>query len=109
EDVRRHVQRVWHVGRDLGIADRSVQPRRGELWRVIAVDQVMYDAGVVRFLLPDFVEDLGRLFLVGKGLVGLERAGVQRRGIDAGGFGVIRVALRHLLPRLCVGNGAGLL
>ena len=70
EDVRRHVQRMRHVGRDLGVADRSVQPRRGELWRVVAVDQVMYDAGVVRLLLPDLVEDLGRLFLVGKGLVG---------------------------------------
>jgi hypothetical protein len=69
----------------------------------------MDDAGVVRFLLPDFVEDLGRLRLVGKCLVGLERTGVQRQGIEHGGLAVVRVALIHLLHRLFVGDRTSLI
>ena len=69
----------------------------------------MHDARVVRFLLPDFVEDLGCLSLVGKGLVGLERTGVQRQAIEHRGLAVVRVALIHLLHRLFVGERTSLM
>jgi hypothetical protein len=37
-------------------------------WRIIAVDQVMDDAGMVRLLRQDTVQDCRRLFLIADGV-----------------------------------------
>jgi len=68
-----------YLGGDLGVADRRIQPRLGELCRIVAMDQVMDDAGMVRLFLPNLVEDLRRFALIGKGLVGRQRGRVQRQ------------------------------
>ena len=52
-----------HIGRDLRIADRSLQARLGKLRRIVAVDQVVDDTGMVRLLGPDLVEYQCRLLL----------------------------------------------
>jgi hypothetical protein len=70
EDVRGHVQRMRHIGRDLRIADRSVQARLGKLRRIVAVDQVVDDTGMIRLLGPDLVEYQRCLLFIGVGLVG---------------------------------------
>ena len=62
EDVRRHVQRMRHIGRDLGVTNRRIEPGLGKLRRVVAVDQVVHDTRMVRLFLPDLVQDFRRLF-----------------------------------------------
>ena len=55
EDVRGHVQGMRHVGRNLGVADRRVETGLSQLGRIVAMDQVMHNAGVVRLFLPHLV------------------------------------------------------
>ena len=55
---------------DLCVTPRGGQRKNRKLWRIIAVNQVMGDAGMVRLLRQNTVQDLGRVFLVGIGFVG---------------------------------------
>jgi len=71
EDVRRHVQRVRRRGRDRRIAPRGRYPFVGDRRRVVAVDQIVRDAGMVGVLLEFILEDRRRLEIRRVGLVGL--------------------------------------
>ena len=97
-----------HRGRDLGVAHCRRQPEFGELLRVVAVDQVVHDARVVRLGLPHLFQDLGRFLFVGKGLVGRRLGRVQRQRIEDASLLVVGEAGVHLLHRLLVGDRAGL-
>ena len=68
----------------------------------------MHDARVVRLGLPHLVQDLGRLLLVGEGLVGRRLGRVQRQRIEDAGLLVVGEAGVNLLHRLLVGDRAGL-
>lgn len=56
EDVRRHVEHVRHVGRDLRVSVRRRQRQVRQLRRVVGVDQVVRDARVLRVRGRDRVE-----------------------------------------------------
>ena len=105
EDVRRHVLRVRHGRRDLRVAPRSAEPARGQGRIVIAVDDVVRDAGMVRLLGQDLLEDRARLQLIGVRLVGRRRRRVQRERIEHRGLAVVGIAPVELLHRLLVGGG----
>ena len=96
-----------HLRRDLGVADRRRQPGLGELRRVVAVDQVVHDAGMLRLLLPLLVENVRRLALLGVGLVGRQCRRVQRQRVEHAGLAVLGIALVQLLHRLLVGDRTG--
>ncbi len=92
EDVRGHVKRMRRVGRDGGIGFRRRQALLGDRRIVVAVDQVVGDAGMVRMCLEQRFEYRGGLELVGVVLVGgIEiRRGDQRR--QDLGLGVVRIS-----------------
>ena len=73
------------------------------------MDQIMHDARMVRLFFPDLVEDPGRLLLIGIGLVGLERAGVQGQAIESRSLAILGVALVDLRHRLLVRDRTGLM
>ena len=102
------MQRVRYRRRDLGVAHRRRQPELGELLGVVAVDQVMHDAGVVRLRLPNLFQDLGGFLLVREGLVGRRLGCVQRQRIEDAGLLVVREAGMDLLHRLFIGDRPGL-
>ena len=102
EDVRRHVQRVRRRGRDARVAARGGEPLVGDGRRVVAVDEVVRDAGMVG-ILPEFVlEDGGRLEIRRVGLVGLRLRPGEVERVEDLRLVVGRVALGQRL----VGLGA---
>ena len=109
EDVRGHVQRMWHVRRDLRVADRCVQAGGCKFRRIVAVDQIMDDAGVIWLLGPNLVEDLGRLALIGVGFVGRQRRCVQSQPVEHRGLAILGVMEVDLFHRLLVGDGPGVM
>src|SRR5215469_15279089 len=70
EIMRGHVQRMRDVRRDLRIADCCVQAGLCRLGRIVTVDQIVDDAGVIWLLGPNLVEYLRRPALIGVGLIG---------------------------------------
>jgi hypothetical protein len=70
EDVRRHVQGVRRVGRDLRVKLRGLDAMLRDRWIVVAVDQVVGDARMVRIGLRERLQDARRLQLVRVCLVG---------------------------------------
>ena len=94
-------------GRDLGVAPRGLEAFLGERRIVVEVDQVMRHAGMLRLAFRDRLQD-GRAFeLVGVGLIGRRRRGVERERVVNLRFVVVRIALRKLLHGLGVGLGTG--
>ena len=77
EDVQGHVRRMWHVRRDLRVADRCVQAGRSRIGPIVAMDRMMDDAEMISLLGPDLVEEVGRLALINVGLVGQQPRCVQ--------------------------------
>ena len=69
EYMRRHVLGVRRVRRGLGISFCDVQCQVREAREVVAVNQVVHDAGVPGFVIPDPVQQRGRLEGIGIGLV----------------------------------------
>ena len=103
--MRGHVQRMWHVRCDLRITDRCVQAGRCKFGRIVAVNQIMDDAGVIGLLSPNLVENLGRLALIGVGFVGRQRGCVQSQPVEHCGLAILGVAEVDLFHRLLVGDG----
>jgi hypothetical protein len=70
-------------GRDARIPARGVEALGGDRRRVVAVDQVVRDAGMIGIPLEFALEDRGRLQIRGVGLVGLRlRSGQVERVED---------------------------
>ena len=61
EDVRRHVERVRRRRRDAGVAPRGREPPVRDGREVVAVDEVVRDAGMLRLLGEHLLEDAGGL------------------------------------------------
>jgi hypothetical protein len=53
-----------HIGCYLRVADRRGEAGLGKLRRIVAVDQIVDDAGVIGLLGPDLVEDQRALRLL---------------------------------------------
>ena len=71
---------------------------------VVAVDEVVRGARMVRLLPEHGLEDRRRLELLGVRLVGRHRGGVERERVEDRGLAVARVARGQLLHRLLVGD-----
>ncbi len=95
-----HVLGVGRRGRDLRVLVGRGDALLGDGRKVVAVDQVMRDAGVVRVLLVDRLEDLDGSQQRLHGLV-VERL-VQREGVEDLRLGVVRVLGGEPLHRLRV-------
>ena len=104
EDVRGHVQRMGRVGSDARVAPCGHQPLRRDGRRVVAVDQVVRDTGVVRVLLELPFEDGRSLEIRRIRLVGLRlRAGAIQR-VERLRLVILRIACRELLVRIRPGD-----
>src|SRR5439155_21227130 len=81
EDVARHVKRVRRRRRDLRVAAGGGEGAARERRRIVAMDDVVGHPGVVRLLGEYLFENRASLELVGVGLVGGGRGGIQGEGI----------------------------
>jgi hypothetical protein len=106
EDMRWHVERMRRFRSDFRVAPRGRQRENRKLGRIVAVDQVVNDARMVRLLRQDTVQDLGRLLLAGIGLVGRRRSCDQRERVEDGGFAVFRITGRESLRGITPGERA---
>ena len=89
-------------GRDFGIAPGGLEPLLSDRRIIVEVDQIVRDAWVLRLAFCDHFED-GRAFeLVGIGLVGRRRRGVEGKGIIDLRFVIIWITLRELFHGLGV-------
>ena len=104
--MRRHVERMRRCRGDFCVGPRSGQRKNRKPWRIIAVDQVMGDAGMVRLLRQDAVQDRRRLFLIRIGFVGWRRSCNQGKRVKNGGFVVFRIARRKPLHSVTPGERA---
>jgi hypothetical protein len=91
--MRRHVQSVRDRRRDFRIAACRREAGRRERRDVVAVDQIMCDARMVRLLGEDRFEDRRRLLLVGEGLIGGKGIGIEGEGIEDRGLPVVGIIL----------------
>jgi hypothetical protein len=70
EDMRWHVQGVGNPRSDGTVAPGGRQSALGECWIIVAVDQIVGDAGMLRIFLPQFFQETSRLQLIGQRRVG---------------------------------------
>ena len=68
-------------GGELGVAVGRLEPALGQRRVVIGMDEVVHHARMVRLAHDLRLQDLGRLELLGVGLVGRQRGHVEREGI----------------------------
>ncbi len=104
--MARHMQRVRHGRRERGIAARRGQSLLGKRRRIVAVDEIVRDAGMIGRRNLCLFEDGRRFALVRIGLVGRQRRRVERQRVEYAGLPVIRIAQIDLLHRLLVGKAA---
>ena len=108
EDVRRHVLRVRHVGRDRRVPACRVQAVLGELRHIVRVDEVVCEPRMFGLRLEDRLEDRVRTALIRKGGIGgirlTERD--QRERVENRRFPVRRVAALDPIHRLRVSDQA---
>ncbi len=109
EGVRRHVERVRRRRGDGGVAAGRDQGAVGERRHVVAVDDVVGEAGVLRVLLDQPFEDPGRLEQVGVGLVGRRVRAGDRQRVEHLRLDVGRVRRGDGRHRVAVGDDAGAL
>ena len=103
-DVRGHVQRMRHRRRELVVAARGVEAALGQRRVVVAVDDVVRGAGMIRLGGHDLLGQLSRFLLLGVGLVVRLRGGLQRERVEGHRLAVLRIASVHLGHRLLVGE-----
>src|SRR5260370_30441942 len=96
------VRRRWG---GLAVASRRRKASVGEGRVVVAVDQVMRDAGVIRLRIEDRLEDLRGLPLVRVRLVGGPRGRVERESVEDGRLGVIGITLVDALHGRRIAEG----
>ena len=104
EGVRRHVERVRRVGREVRVLPRVGQRARRERRHVVAVNQIVRDAGMIGLHFVEPLEDRGGLQLVRVGLVGGRRRLIDGEGVERGGLAIVRILRRELRHRLLVGE-----
>ena len=118
--VRRHVQRVRRRRRDLRVTPGRFERLIGERRKVVAVDDVVREAGMIRLAGDESFENRASLALLGERLVARRRGGGDRQRVEDRRFAVVRVgrgdprhriAIRHhtggLIRRLEIGVEPG--
>src|SRR5262245_54732714 len=93
EDVRGHMQSMRSRGCDAGVTARRGQPLCSNGWKIVAMDQVMRYAGMIRLLGEYLFQDFRSLQLVGIALVGRKGSNIERQRIEYGRFSIFGIAL----------------
>ena len=106
EDVRGHVKGVGRVGRDARVSAGRAETLRGDRREVVAVDQVVRHAGVIRLLGEDRLQNGSGLQLVPVRLVVRVQRGVERERIEDRRLGVLRILPGDGFHHLFVRDGA---
>src|SRR5262249_30896207 len=91
-------------GRDLGVTPRRREPLLGQRRRIVAVNEVMRDAGMIGHLGADRLENGGGLALICGGLVGGERRRLEGGPIENRRLAVLGEAVVQLRHRLLIGE-----
>ncbi len=106
EDVRRHVERVRRIGRDIRIRLGCVETMLGDRRRIVGVDEIVGDTGMTRLRGENLAQDRRRLQLVGEALVGRRGGDGERQGVVDLRFPIVGIASGQLLHRLQIGKDA---
>ena len=104
ENVRRHVQRVRRRRRDLRVRPRGGEPFLGERRKVVAVDQEMRDARMVRILRQQRLEELRRLERLRVGLIVQIGGEIERERVEDFRFDVLRILRDQPRHRFLIGD-----
>ena len=105
ERVRRHVERVRRVGREVRVLARIWQRARRERRYVVAVNQVMRHAGMIGFDRVELLQNRRGFELVGVGLVGRQRRLIDGERVERRSLEVGRVFRVDALHRFLVRDG----
>src|SRR5216117_1826592 len=106
EDVRRHVQRVRYPWRNRIISPGRSQSTLGQRGIIVAMDQVMNYAGMVRVLFPQLFQDGGRLKLfrqtrvIGRGITFSQ----NRESVEGLRFEIVWILVPELVHRFFVSD-----
>src|SRR5713101_3358757 len=104
--MRGHVQRVRYRGSDLRVAPcgrkRPLRKRRG----VVAVDDIVSHAWVVRLFRKNLLQNFTGLFLVCISLISRQRSCVEGKRVERCCLAILRIAQMHLLHRFLISEGA---
>src|SRR4029077_17796766 len=106
KDVRWHVERVRYPRRDGSITLSSGQAALGERRIIVAMDQIMNDAGMICVLFPQLFQDGGCLELlrqtrvVGRGVTYSE----DSERVEGLGFEIVWILVAELPHCFLVGN-----
>ena len=104
--MRGHVQRMGRRRRQLGVALCRRQALTANWRKIIAVDDVVRDTGMVRLLRLDRLQDRRRLELFGVGLVIEIHRFIERKRVEDGRLGVVGITLGQLGHRRLIGERA---
>src|SRR5437016_10480500 len=106
EDVRRHMQGVRNPRCDGTVAPGGGQPALSQCWVVVAVNQIVNDAGMVAVFLPQLFQESSGLKLLGQSRV--SRAcitrGQYREGVKGLRFEIVGILLGKLAHRFFISD-----
>ena len=106
EGVRRHVERVRRVRRDLRVAPGRIERPRRQRRHVEAVNDVVRQTRMLRLPLELLLEDAGGLQLVRIGLVRRQRGLSQGQRVEDSRLDIVGMAAGQRLHRLFVRDGS---
>src|SRR5918994_138958 len=98
------MQRMRSGRCDAGVPTCSGQTVCRDRWKIIAMDQVMRDAGMVGLLSEYLFQDFRRFQLVRIGLIGWKSSNIERERVEYRCFGIFGIALGQPFHRLHVGQ-----
>ena len=104
--MRGHVQRVRRPGSQLCVISRCRQSEVGELRVIETVNDVMRDAGMLRFERKNPIQDLSRFFLIRVCLVLRIGDSEKCEGMEDRGLVIIRVRRRNRVHRFFIRHHA---
>src|SRR5215472_163682 len=90
--MRRHVVRMSGSGRNLSVHARRRKALFGENRIVVAMDDVMRDAGMMRPLLENRFEDFAAAALIREGLVRFGSGDGKSEGVKNGSFVIVGIS-----------------
>src|SRR5580692_3362709 len=97
---------MWSRRCNLSVTARGGKAEFREPRLVIAMNEVVRDAGMVRFDSEEFFQDRGGLLAVGEGFVVVRFGGEQGERVENRRFVIVRIGLVNLLHRVGVRLGA---
>ncbi len=102
------MQGVRNPRRDGTVASGGGQSALGERWIIVAMDQIVGDAGMVRVFLPQLFQESSRLQLVGQSRVSRRRITNRqyREGVKGLRFKIVGILVVKLAHRFFISDHA---